>query len=176
MLGKIFKSWKRREDGVTAIEFSMLLAPFMMLTLGIIEIAMMYTSASMLEGSTNSAARLIRTGQLQQSAGAPEALFRTALCDYATIFINCNDVVIEVQPLASFNDFSSMGAQYDADGNLVSRGVDAGGANDRILIRTAYRYNMLTPIVGDLITGGTGSLMFMSTIVLQTEPYDFDGV
>ncbi len=176
MLGKILKNWRHREDGVTAIEFSMLLAPFMMLTLGIIEIAMMFTSASLLEGATNSAARLIRTGQMQQAAGSPESVFRDALCNYATVFIDCNDVVIEVQQLASFNDFGSMGAQLDADGDVVSRGVDPGGANDRVLIRTAYRYEMMTPIVGDLITGGIGSMVFMSTIVLQTDSYDFDGV
>lgn len=176
MLGNIFRNWVRREDGVTAIEFSMLLAPFMMLTLGIIEISMMFTSASLLEGSTNSAARLIRTGELQQSAGSPESVFRDALCNYATVFIDCNDVVIEVLELSSFDDFDSVAVQLDGDGDVVSRGVTPGGANDRVLIRTAYRYEMMTPIVGPLISGGTGSLLFISTIVLQTEPYDFDGV
>ena len=175
MLGKLFKNWVRGDDGVTAIEFSMLLAPFMMLTLGILEMALMFTSASLLEGATNSAARLIRTGQLQQAAGDPETLFRNALCDYATVLINCNDVVIEVQDMTSFADFGGLGAQIDGDGNVVSRGVSTGGSGDRVLIRTAYRYSLLTPFVGPLMSGGDGELLFMSTIVLQSEPYDFDG-
>jgi len=174
MLGKLFKKWRGDEDGVTAVEFSLLLAPYMMLTLGIMEIALMFTSASLLEGATNSAARLIRTGQLQEAPGAPDQLFRDALCEYATIFINCNDVVIEVQEMSSFSDFGSMAPVLDGDGNLVSQGVNTGGANDRVLIRTAFRYSMLTPIVGQLLGGSDRSVLFMSTIVMQTEPYDFE--
>jgi len=79
MLGKLYKKWVRKDDGVTAVEFSLLLAPYMMLVLGIIEISLMFTSANLLEGATNSAARLIRTGQLQQSALAPQDVFRDAL-------------------------------------------------------------------------------------------------
>ena len=175
MLGKIRKKWIRKEEGVTAVEFSLLLAPYMMLTLGIIELYMMFVSASLLEGSTNSAARLIRTGQLQESNLAPEQVFRDALCDYNMAFINCNEIVVDVQQLDSFNDFGAAAPQFDGDGNLVSNGVNPGGASDRVLIRTAYRYEIMTPIVGQLLTGGTGSRLFMSTIVLQSEPYDFAG-
>lgn len=175
MLGKLFKHWVRQDDGVTAVEFSLLLAPYMILTLGIIELSMMFLSASLLEGSTNSAARLIRTGQLQQSALAPEQVFRDALCDYNMAFINCNNIIVDVQQLDSFNDFGATAPQFDADGDLISTGVNPGGASDRVLIRTAYRYEIMTPIVGPLLTGGNGSRLFMSTIVLQSEPYDFEG-
>jgi len=34
---------------------------------------------------------------------------------------------------------------------------------------------MMTPIVGKLLSGGSDSKLFMSTIVLQSEPYDFEG-
>ncbi|NCT40526.1 MAG: pilus assembly protein [Alphaproteobacteria bacterium] len=175
MLGKLYRKWARKDDGVTAVEFSLLLAPYMMLTLGIIEMSLMFTSASLLEGATNSAARLIRTGQLQQSASAPEEAFRDALCSYKMAFLDCNDIQIEVQRLDSFGDFASAAAQFDEDGNMVSRGVAPGGSSDRVLVRTAYRYHIMTPIVGSLLTGGSGSKLFMSTIVLQSEPYDFDG-
>jgi len=175
MLGKLYKKWIGKDEGVTAVEFSLLLAPYMMLTLGIFEIAMMFTSASLLEGATNKAARQIRTGQLQQSAASPEDAFRDAICGYKMVFIDCNDIIVEVQQLDSFGDFGAAAAQFDEDGNLVSRGVSPGGANDRVLVRTAYRYNMMTPIVGELLSGGNGSKLFMSTIVLQSEPYDFQG-
>lgn len=175
MLGKLFKRWRTKEDGVTAVEFSLLFAPYMMLTLGIIEVSMMFLSASLLEGATNDAARLIRTGQMQESGSSPEDAFNDALCSFAMAFVDCNDITVEVQQLTSFNDFSSMSPTFDGDGNLVSNGVDIGGSSDRVLIRTAYRYNMMTPLVGPLLSGGSGSKLFMSTIVFQTEPYDFDG-
>lgn len=146
-----------------------------MLSLGIIELSVMYAAASLLEGATNSAARLIRTGQVQQASMDPESMFRDAICDYATVLISCNDVVVEVVPLNNFTDYATIAPEYDDDGNLVSQGFDAGGSNDKILIRVAYRYTMMTPFIGQLIAGPTGSRLFMSTIVLQTEPYEFLG-
>lgn len=164
------------EDGATAIEFSLLFIPYLVLTLGIIELSLMYTSASLLEGATNSAARMIRTGQLQQSgAEDPEQEFRDQICDYAQVLIRCNDVVIEVQTLGSFADAQGMQAQSNAEGKIQSRGFDAGGSNDRVLVRTSYRYTMMTPLVGAMLSGADGSIPFISTIVLQTEPYEFTG-
>jgi hypothetical protein len=175
MLGNIFKSWVRSEDGVTAVEFSLLFTPFLMLTLGILELAIMFTSASLLEGATSSAARMIRTGELQQAVGDPQTNFENALCEFATVLIDCNDIEVEVQEMTSFSDFGSMGPQYE-DGAFQSRGFDAGCADERVLVRTVYEYSMLTPLVGTLLSGGDGVMEFMSTIVLQTEPYDFNGV
>jgi len=180
-LGKLksffwFRSFVRREDGTTAIEFSLLFIPYLMLTLGIIELSIMYSAASLLEGATNSAARLIRTGQIQQNVNTdPEAAFRDAICNYARVLVRCEDVVIEVQQINSFANFDDMAPQYDEDGNMTSRGFVAGGSNDRVLVRTAFRYQMMTPLVGLMLSGSDGSIGFMSTMVLQTEPYEFTG-
>ncbi len=175
MLRKLINRWVKKRDGTTAIEFSLLAIPYVFLTVGIIELSIMYTGASLLEGATSSAARMIRTGQIQQSGADPETAFRQAICDYATVIINCNDIQVEVMTMASFSDFGAMGANYDGDGNLVSQGFDAGASNDRILIRVAYRYEMMTPFIGPLLAGPDNSHLFMSTIVLQTEPYEFEG-
>ena len=91
------------------------------------------------------------------------------------MLINCNDIIVEVQQMASFDDFDTMAPQYDEDGNLVSRGSNAGGSDERILIRTAYEYEMMTPFIGVLLAGADSKRTFMSTVVLQTEPYDFQG-
>jgi Flp pilus assembly protein TadG len=174
MLGWV-RRWLMRREGTTAVEFSLLLWPYITLTFGIIEISLMYASASLLEGATNSAARLIRTGQIQQAEGEdPETIFRESMCAYATALIDCNDVIIEVQQLTSFTDYYDLEPQYDEDGNFQSQGFDAGGSSDRVLVRVGYRYSFMTPLIGTMIGGADSALNFMSTIVLQTEPYDFD--
>ncbi|MBL4804287.1 MAG: pilus assembly protein [Alphaproteobacteria bacterium] len=152
----------------------MLLFPYMLLTLGILELAIMFTAQSLLEGATTSAARMVRTGELQQSGvGNEEQVFRDALCEYAAVFIDCENIVVEVKPLDSF--FDDIAPQFDADGNIVSEGFNSGGSGDSMLIRTSYRYGMMTPVVGPLIMGPDSSTLFISTIVMQTEPYDFQG-
>ena len=172
---KLFKQYFAREDGSTAIEFSMLCIPFITVMLAIIEISVMYASATLLEGATNSAARLVRTGQVQKAGGDAEEMFRDALCGYTTVLVNCNDVQIEVVTMDSFASFDSYSASFDEDGNLVSQGFDAGGSEDRVLIRAVYRYRMMTPFIGQLLVGDDGEQLFISTIVLQTEPYEFQG-
>lgn len=172
MLTKIISGWVRREEGSTAIEFALMFIPYLFLSVGIIEMSIMYASASLLEGATGSAARLIRTGQLQQDGGDPEALFREAICNYATVLIDCDDVIIEARQMNSFNDYEAFAAEYDDDGNLMSQGFEAGGASSRVLIRVGYRYDMMTPFIGPLLAGADNSRFFMSTIVLQTEPYE----
>ncbi|MCF8495401.1 MAG: pilus assembly protein [Alphaproteobacteria bacterium] len=174
---KFIKRWGRDKKGTTAVEFSLLVIPYLVLTLAIIELSIMYAAASLLEGATSSAARMIRTGQLQQNESmAPEDQFRDALCSYATVLIDCSDIVIEVETMESFSDFDEMAPTFDEDGNMVSSGVSAGGSNDRVLIRTAVRYTLMTPFIGTLLAGADSSILFMSTIVLQTEPYEFEDI
>jgi Flp pilus assembly protein TadG len=176
MAGKFFSSWFKNKNGTTAVEFSLLVIPYIFLSVAIIEVSVMYASASLLEGATGSAARMIRTGELQQSqAGNQEALFRNAVCNYASALINCDDIIIEVQPMADFSDFESMTQQYDSDGNPISQGFNPGGSSTKVMVRVSYRYHMMTPLVGPLLAGPNNTRLFVSTIVLETEPYEFQG-
>ena len=167
------KNLRTHQDGATAIEFALLSIPFVFLTVGIIEIAIMFAGAAMLEGATNSAARLVRTGQINEAAD-PQVAFQNAICNYTVALIRCNNITFEAIPLTSFLDAEDMEPEYDEDGNMTSSGFDPGGSNDRVLIRVAYRYEMMTPFIGPLLAGTDNSILFMSTIVLQTEPYEFE--
>ena len=170
--------WVVGTSGTTAIEFSLMAIPLFTLTLAIIELGLMFSAATMLEGATSKAARLIRTGQVQQAAASPaaqEEMFRDELCRRAVVLIECNEIAVEAIDVGSFSDSGNFAAQYDGDGNLVSSGFDAGGVSSVILIRTAYRYTLMTPLVNMLMgENGTGTRYFTSTIALQTEPYEFD--
>lgn len=176
LLGAV-KGWFKGKEGTTAIEFSLVAIPFMMMTIGIIEIALAYTASSLFQGATEASSRLIRTGQIQQGGGDPETVFRTALCQHAVVLVDCNAIQIEVihLPGDSFSEAGDYAAQFDDDGNLVSRGFDAGGVSDVIMIRAAYRYEFLTPWLGQILGGTRGSWLLMTTIVLETEPYEFEG-
>lgn len=175
---RFFNRYLRRKDGATAIEFSLLSIPYFMLTFGIIEISLMMGSAMVLEGGTSKASRMIRTGQIQLASNDPveqEEMFRERLCQEVSFLINCEAITIESVDISSFGSVSDAAPQFDADGNLISQGFASGGVNDVVLIRTAYRYALLTPMIGNLLgEGGSNSRLFLSTIVLQTEPYEFD--
>lgn len=157
-----------------AIEFAIVSIPFVYMLVAIIELSLMFTSASLLEAATAIASRQIRTGAIQQASSdsaAQEALFRQSLCANA-VLMSCGEIEVEAVNIGSFGGFS--GPQFDGGGNFESQGFDAGGVSDVILIRTFYRYNFMTPLIGQFLgENGSGARSFMSTIVLQTEPYEF---
>ena len=50
-------------DGSVAVEFGLASIPLFILIIGLLEVSLMYASATVLEGGTVMASRLIRTGQ-----------------------------------------------------------------------------------------------------------------
>ena len=178
VLRRFSSSYKCQEDGSTSMEFSILVIPYLILSLGIIELAVMFAYGALLEGATGSAARMIRTGQIQQAQNIdPREMFVDAVCDYASVLTSCEETVgVEVMTMASFMDFENLRPQFDEDGNFVEQGFNAGASSDRVLVRVVYNYQYMTPFIGDLLGGADGAQTFVSTIVLQTEPYEFEGV
>lgn len=166
----------RNTDGVAAIEFGMIAMPLFILIFGIIEIGLCFAAGLVLEGSAAEAGRVLRTGQAQQSAN-PETTFREALCSHANTMLDCSRIQYEVIRIGddSFETAETATPQFDEDGNLIEQEFNAGNSNDVILVRTAYRYEFITPLIGALMTGddGRNSMTHMSTIVIKAEPYVF---
>lgn len=176
MLKHIRRYLSSENDGVVAIEFALVVIPFIFLLVGMVEVGLFYASGALLEGASVDAARLIRTGQVQDS-GDPETTFKDELCKQAQSLIACDKIQYEVIdiPSGSFIDAENYKPVYDADGNLVPQGFDAGNSNDVVMVRTYYKYTFLTPFIGDLLSGKPGQdwLGQMSTVVIKSEPYNF---
>jgi Flp pilus assembly protein TadG len=171
------QGWIRDERAVTAVEFSLVAVPFVFLLIGIIEMSLMFAASATLNGATNDAARLIRTGQVQQASGDPQQIFEDELCQKADALLDCTRLQYEVVTMDGFADFASFPASYDVDGNLESQGFDPGGVNDVVMVRAVYRYPLMTPFIGQFLSDGPGNTkLLLATIVLETEPYNIDEV
>lgn len=161
-------------SAVAAVEFSLIGLPFILMTVGVVEMALVFTSQSVLQNATFSAARLIRTGQLQQGLmGDPEQAFREAVCDFAALAIRCDNIQFTVSRLDDFSDADDMQPEFDEDGNLQNTEFEPGAENDVVLIRVVYNYRITTPVMQQVLSDvGSNRRGLMSTIVLQTEPYN----
>lgn len=174
MISSCWDEWCRNEKGAAAIEFSLVAVPFTLMVIGIIEVCLLFTAGSLLEGAVYDASRKIRTGQVENSAD-PEQTFADALCDHAGVLLDCSDFQYDVRVLGTFADAVAVPApQVDENGNMVDQGFDAGGVSDIIMVRVSYRYPLMTPLIGDIFGqyGGNKRLL-VSTTVFQTEPYKF---
>lgn len=167
-------SWFKNDDGATAVEFALVGIPFVFMVIGVVEMGLMFTSQSLLEASTNNAARQIRIGAVQEGGG--EDLFRQELCDFADVLITCEELQYQVIPMDDFGEAENFpDATFDDEGDLEDQQFDAGGVSDVIMIRTAYQYPIKTPLFRLMLTNNGGSTRSMlSTVVLRTEPYQFE--
>lgn len=170
---KLIRKWMKSDKGATAVEFALVVFPFTYLLIGIIELSVMFAAMSTLDAATNDAARLIRTGQVQMSNIDPQQMFEDKLCERASVFLPCDRIQYEVITMNGFTDFASYPPTYDEDGNLESQGFNPGSVDDVVLIRAAYRYPLLTPLIASAFSdGANNSKLMVTTVVLETEPYD----
>lgn len=168
------------EDGATAIEFAFFTIPFLFLIIGLIELGLMFTAGTLLQGATDNAARTIRTGKAQTS-GDPQGMFESELCDTVSIFLDCGELVYEVIKIDDGDGFSGASTNVtlvqpaiDEDGNLEAEGFNPGKENSLILVRVAYRYPLMTPFIAPFLADNTdGKRLLMSTAIIQNEPYKF---
>ncbi|AGH97337.1 TadZ/CpaE-like protein [Micavibrio aeruginosavorus EPB] len=175
--GRRFLSFWRDTRGSTAVEFGLVAIPFIFMTIGIIELALVFAAANMLEGGVAEASRLIRTGELQQAGGDPEETFREALCAHALVLIECDGIVVESIAIEdnTFEGISELVPEYDEDGNLIPSGFELGEVSDVVLVRVAYRYQFMTPLFGDIFSNQPDrAYPMLATAVMRTEPYEFE--
>lgn len=174
------KHFIKKEEGVTAVEFGLFAIPFTFLLIGMIEVGMLSTAGTVLQGATDEASRLIRTGQAQQSGDA-QGMFETLLCSKVDLMINCNNLIYEVIKVDDAIGFGGLSSDmalieplFDENGNLQARGFDPGVENSLVIVRVTYNYPLLSPFVGPILSNNAdNTALLMATTIVQNEPYAF---
>jgi Flp pilus assembly protein TadG len=168
----LIKRWLAAVDsrGTAAVEFAIVGSAFMLMLVASFEMGYMLFIQSVLDNGARDAARLIRTGQAQQS-GSAQSTFQTLLCDDVGSLIGCGSIIYQAQV---FNNWAAAQTAVNtpptlnAQGQMVSQGFSAGTQEQILVVTVTYNYPFFTPLVGNLFGG---SELLMSTVVFQNEPY-----
>ena len=92
----------RRQDGAVAVEFGLILLPFLALMFGIMETALVFFADQTLETAVADSARLIMTGQAQ-TQNLTATTFKNAVCARIYGLFNCQaGVYVDVRTYSSF--------------------------------------------------------------------------
>src|SRR6202035_4815475 len=91
------------DRGVASVEFAIVGASLMLMLLASFEFGYMLFVQSVLDNAARDAARLIRTGQAQQSSNA-QTTFQTLLCNDVGSLIGCSNILYQA---LVFNDWNS---------------------------------------------------------------------
>jgi Flp pilus assembly protein TadG len=164
VLTRLFRS----RSGVTLVEFALVAPLFLLLVFAIADNGLVLLTQSILDNATREAARQIRLGQVQSTGDKDgNGLFKATLCKNLDNLISCNGVQWNVQSADSFATLRSVGA--DSDGRMASTGFSPGSPQSFVLVQVGYTRHSILPFL-DRVSGATGNLLLLSTVVFQNEP------
>lgn len=173
----------KSRNGATAVEFALVVTPFVALLLANIETAVMMFSSSVVQGGIMQAARQVRTGQTTSSttgscpspgsAATIPAAFSNAVCNNLFGQVSCSSLTYDVRSHSSFSTANTPWTPtYDSNGNPTNNCFDTGGSSGIVTIRVAYNYSFITPGLSYLLGSATNNgVAFVYTVIIQNEPF-----
>ena len=168
------RAWAEDKRGVAAVEFAMIAMPFFFLIFGLLEICVIFIMSTVLEHGHNEAARGIRTGQLQNADGFDKDAFEEVLCAEVFDLFACEGKVeLDVKTYSDFSSTTNPSA-IDDEGNLDTEdfSFDPGGANDIVVVRVFYEWELMTPVLSAPLANLSGNRrLLQSTVVFRNEPF-----
>jgi Flp pilus assembly protein TadG len=166
------RRFARGEDGIAAVEFGIVAAPFLALMFAIMETAIVFFASQTLETAVADSARLIMTGQAQSSSFT-EAQFKSAVCAKILGLFDCaNGIKIDVQTYSSFSSISTA-KPIDSNGNLLTNfGYAPGAPGDIVVVRLMYEWPIYVSLLGFSLNDMAGNKrLIIATAAFRNEPY-----
>jgi len=194
------KGARRGQRGAAAVEFALVAPVFLIMMFSLFEIGWFFFSTSVVDASASTAARLVRTGQVQRwtvnpynnnspitsEADRAKALF-DSVCRALGPLGDCDErMTVEVE---SFDTFTELNAATisnpptcaDATAEELAEIIFSPGDELQIIrLRICFIYNTVNPLVGfdsigagvDLSEGDTGRRRVITSMVFRNEPYE----
>jgi Flp pilus assembly protein TadG len=175
-------------NGATAVEFALVAAPFLALLVALLQTAMVFFAARMLDEITEEASRYVLTGQAQ-TANMSASQFANHVCTGDAVLtklvgalFTCSKLLINAQSYSSFaaantNDpiagFNVSNQPVDSNGNVMTLAWSPGNPGDIVVLQIMYQW----PVVGGPLgfslasPNSNGNRLLMSTAVFKNEPY-----
>lgn len=174
-------SFRANDGGAAAVEFALVVAPFLVLLTGLIELGFMLHADATLQNATEEAARLIRTGQVTSRSGAmlmSESTFIANLCSQAPIIPECTESIsMDVQSQTNFTDLATsmpdpITIGPDTPGGSPMISFKPGGASKATSVIVTYDWTFSLPFMrpfGNVFSGSARRLQ--SITILRNEPF-----
>jgi Flp pilus assembly protein TadG len=170
VMPKIVRRFRKDEEGATAIEFGMLLMPFMLLLFGIIECSLAFFAGQMLESAVDNVGRKIRTGQLDNSL--TQAQFKTEICNETSILFTCNNLKIDLEVAATFDDLNDPPTPVNGVLDNAAYTFTPPCPEQIAMVTVSYDWPSYTNLIAERISDlSSGGILLNAVAVFRTEPY-----
>jgi Flp pilus assembly protein TadG len=148
-LNKTLRRFRRNRRGSAAVEFAFVAPIFFVMLFAIIETALMFFAAQVLETGTQDSARLMLTHQAQD-ANMTQAQFKQDLCARVVVLMSCDGIYVDVKSYPAGASVT-ITDPIDGAGNFVnnfSYQTTPAGSTNTVIVRAFYQWPMLVTGLG----------------------------
>ena len=161
------------EGGATAVEFAIISIPFFALMFAIFELGAMFVASTSIDAATESAARQIRTGQLQTGASNSASGFKTLICNGISWISNSDCMANMSLDVRTFSSFASVSASTPVKNGAIDQSqlsFNAGNSCDIVLVRAFYPWTLLAPTLEPGLPNLNGTQrLLVATVAFRNE-------
>lgn len=164
---------RRDRSGATAVEFAVIAPVFISIMLATIQVAIVWFAKTELQSATETAARLVFTGQTSTSSYNSEAKFLTSLCANLPVIIQCGGVMVNLAPQASISSVSTAAPTltYNTSGAVTNTFSYGTGTYGQVMVlQVLYQLPVVAGQLLNFSTQSNGSLLLVATVVFENEP------
>lgn len=173
-LRRLGARWRRDARGVTAIEFGMLLFPFLFAFFAILETTLFMFSQQSMQSAVENAQRVIMTGQQQGRPVSPAQAasdFKAALCADMVALFDCKALVkvdVRVGPPQNPNAYLRPDGGFDD----AQFGFDPGVRNSIVTVTAMAAYPLFVPtLLPQMVTLPNGARLIQASYAFKSEPF-----
>jgi Flp pilus assembly protein TadG len=163
-----------RRDGAAAMEFALVIIPLSWMIFGMIEFGAMSLVQTNLDSALAAAGRKIRTGAAQTS-GTTKSQLETEICDNLNkiMTLSCpGNLFLDVDRYDSFANVGNGTPTSNGAMDQTQLGYTPGGADEVILVRAYYQWQIFTPMFGAIFANmQDGKRLVVSSMLFRNEPF-----
>jgi Flp pilus assembly protein TadG len=166
------RSFVRRQDGATAVEFALVAAPFLALIFAILETAFVFFAGQTLEAAVANTSRLIMTGQAQ-TTGLSQTTFKNSVCGQIVGLFDCqNGVYVNVQNYSAFASASTTPPYNNGQLDTSKMVYQPGGPGDVVVVSLYYQWPIYISLFNNSLANQSGNnRLLIATAAFRNEPY-----
>lgn len=167
----LLRRFVRHQKGTSAIEFSLIAAPFIALLFAIIETSMVFFAGQTLQAAAADAARLIMTGEAQ-SKNFSQAQFKSEVCNRIKGLFDCaGGVYVDVKSYTSFTSINTTPPVTNKTFNTTMT-YSPGTVGDIVVVSLHYQWPIYVSLLGNQLDNlAGGKRLLTATSVFRVEPY-----
>ncbi|MGB3273007.1 MAG: TadE/TadG family type IV pilus assembly protein [Xanthobacteraceae bacterium] len=167
--------FRRNRHGSAAVEFALVAPLFFALLFAMLEYALMFFAAQVLETATQDTARLVLTGQAK-AGNFDRDKFKEEFCKHIVALFNCETgIAIDVNAYDSFGAIGpgDLALPLDKDGNFTgTMRYNPGNQNQIVVVRVFYPWQFYVLNLGfDVTNMAGGKRLLMASFAFRNEPF-----